>query len=515
MDSLDSLGAAVVRDLVGAGSIGAIACLLAGSAGAQTFADPFVQASVYASGLQFPTSFAFLPGAPAAPVDLLVLEKFTGRVQHFRDGVLQGTALDLAVSNYGERGLLGIAVHPRFATNRRVYLYYTASPTSMDAPEIGIVLDNRVARCSWNGAALDSVQTILSLPAASNFVHIGGVITFGPDSLLYGIIGDVGVFGQLANVPNGPPPGDTSMIFRVHDDGTSPPDNPFFALGGAMQKVYGFGIRNSFGIEFDPVSNVLWETENGTSQYDEVNRVLPGWNGGWSKILGPDARDPDDIGSLWYPTADTTYSDPEFSWLGSVAPTAIHFLRTDSLGADPTGSPYRHDAFVATYIPATAGIYHYEMTPDRAQLVMPDASVADLVADTAAERNLFLWGSGFGGGVVDLETGPDGALYALGFEAGKLFRIARARTSDVVVTPRGRLEAWPNPSRGVVYVRAPQSETANILRIHSPAGRLVAIIHGGDRFRWDGRDTTGRRVAPGIYFARIAGNAPLSLVLVR
>ena len=500
----------MIRILARLHRIGAIVCALACSARAQTFTDPFVQASVYANGLQLPTSFAFLPSAPAAPVDLLVLEKQTGRVLHFRDGLLQGTALDLAVSNYGERGLLGIAVHPRFPTNRRVYLYYTASPTEMDALSIDEVLDNRVARCSWNGTTLDSVQTLLSLPAATNFVHIGGVITFGPDSLLYGIIGDVGVFGQLANVPNGPPPGDTSMIFRVRDDGTAPPDNPYFALGGAMRKVYGFGVRNSFGIEFDPVSHVLWETENGTSQYDEVNRVLPGWNGGWSRILGPDARDPDDIGSLWYPTPDTTYSDPEFSWFESAAPTAIHFLRSDDLGADPTGSPYRHDAFVAAY--NTAAIYHYELTLDRSQLLMPDASVADLVADTPAERDLFLWGSGFGGGVVDLETGPDGALYALGFEAGKLFRIARAATSGVETTPRTRLEAWPNPSRGVVFVRAPQSSAASLLRIHSAAGRLVASLHGRDRFAWDGRDATGRSVAPGIYFAQLEGEMPLRLV---
>jgi len=504
----------MVLDLAKVRVMGAILCALAGPAvRAQTFTDPFVQASVYANGLQFPTSFAFLPGAPAAPVELLILEKLTGRVQHFRDGILQGTALDLAVSNYGERGLLGIAVHPRFEANRRVFLYYTASPTAVDAPAIGDVADNRVARCIWNGTTLDSVQTLLSLPAATNFVHIGGVITFGPDSLLYGIIGDVGVFGQLANVPNGPPPGDTSMIFRVRDDGTAPADNPYFALGGAMRKVYGVGVRNSFGIEFDPVSNVLWETENGTSQYDEVNRVLPGWNGGWSKILGPDARDPEGIGSLWYPTPDTTYSDPEFSWFEIVAPTAIHFLRSDDLGADPAGSPYRHDAFVAAY--NTAAIYHYELTLDRSQLLMPDASVADLVADTPAERDLFLWGSGFGGGVVDLDTGPDGALYALGFEAGKLWRIARAATSNVEATQLPRLEVWPNPSRDVVFVRAPQANATNVLRIHSAAGRLVAIVHGHGHFAWDGRDATGHLVAPGVYFAQLIGEAGSTLRLVR
>jgi glucose/arabinose dehydrogenase len=476
------------------------------SVAAQTFNDPFVQASVYATGLQFPTSFAFLPGEAMAPVDLLVLEKFTGRVQHFRNGVFQGTALDLAVSNFGERGLLGIAVHPRFSTTRRVYLYYTASPTGMDAQSSADVLDNRVARCTWNGATLDSVQTILSLPAASNFVHIGGVITFGPDSLLYGIIGDVGVFGQLANNPGGVPPGDTSMIFRIRDDGSAPPDNPYFALGGAMQKVYAFGIRNSFGIEFDPVTNVLWETENGTSQYDEVNRVLPRWNGGWSRILGPDARDPDDIGSLWYPTPDTTYSDPEFSWVGSVAPTAIHFLRGDALGADPFGTPYRDGVFIAAY--NTAGIYRFELTQDRTQLVMPDASVADLVADTGAERDLFSWGSNFGGGVVDLDTGPDGALYALRFENGTLFRITRAATSSPGDLPRrAPLEIWPNPSRGVVFVRAPHFEASGALRIHSAAGRLIAVVHGRDAFTWDGRDRAGRTAPPGVYFARLDGDS--------
>ena len=106
------------------------------------------------------------------------------------------------------------------------------------------------------------------------------------------MIGDLNRRGQLQNVPTGPGPDDTSVIIRLNDDGTIPSDNPFFSLGGNWAKYYAYGIRNSFGLAFDPVTQKLWMTENGPDTYDEVNLVDPGFNSGWVQMMGPDARSP-------------------------------------------------------------------------------------------------------------------------------------------------------------------------------------------------------------------------------
>src|SRR5262245_40137389 len=283
--------------------------------------SPGLQAVPYFTGAVTPTAFAFLPTPPGTAAEVFVLEKASGRVLHLRAGSLLDTALDLAVNSEGERGLLGIALHPQFTMNGFVYLYYTASSTPFDETDVNAVVENRVARYTWNGSALTAPVILLRLavdPAIA--YHQGGKLVFGPDRMLYGVVGDGGQNGQLQNIPSGPGPNDSSIIFRIRDDGSAPADNPFFALGGAMQKAFAFGVRNSFGLGFDPVSGALWDTENGPAHYDEVNRITPGFNSGWVQIMGPDERDPANVSDLWLP-AGAAYADPAFSWLSPVAVT--------------------------------------------------------------------------------------------------------------------------------------------------------------------------------------------------
>ena len=148
--------------------------------------------------------------------------------------------------------------------------------------------------------------------------HDGGVIRFGPDGKLYIIIGDNGRRGQLQNLPSGPTetglgptvPDDqfggpepdnahfTGVIIRLNSDGTTPTDNPFFAAGAAIggevgsniQKIFAYGVRNSFGMAFDPLSGNLWDQLNGDDSFDELNLVTPGENSGWIQIMGPISR---------------------------------------------------------------------------------------------------------------------------------------------------------------------------------------------------------------------------------
>lgn len=294
---------------------------------AQIVRDPNLGIRTVASGLVTPSTMAFIGSN-----DIVVLEKNTGRVLRIRDGIPVGTVLDLAVNFGSERGLLGIALHPRFTANGAVYLYWTESTSGADTDVLSEtnLVGNRVDRYTWNGSTLTHHSNIIRLralqqdqgqPLRGN--HNGGVIKFGPDEKLYVYIGDNGRRGQMQNLPDGPgclsecsgvPAGNlpddqfggpepdnahlTGVILRLNDDGTAPQDNPFFRAGairggeaGAnLQKVFAYGIRNGFGMAFDPRSGRLWEAQNGDDTFTELNLVEPGANLGWIQVMGPVAR---------------------------------------------------------------------------------------------------------------------------------------------------------------------------------------------------------------------------------
>lgn len=386
---------------------------IASFAGAQTLKDHRLQVKQVVAGLSFPTTMAFI-----GPDDLLVLQKDDGRVRRVLGGVLQpDPVLDVAVDKASERGLLGIAIHPGFPATPFVYLYYTESSTGDDTSGLPPPLGNRVYRFTWDGSALIDPTLLLDLPVMLGPNHDGGIITFGPDGKLYVVIGDLNRNGQLQNFPTAPPPDDTSVILRLNDDGTIPSDNPFFTQGGNLAKYYAYGIRNCFGLAFDPVTGKLWDTENGPDTYDEINLVEPGFNSGWEQIMGPDARDPQGIGDL-FQVPGSQYSDPEFSWFHTVAPTGIVFLNSAQLGEQ-----YQNDIFVGDF--NTGTLYRFKPNVTRKGFDFENPDLADLVADTEGELEELVLGTGFGG-ISDLKVGPDGLLYILSITEGKIFVVSRA-----------------------------------------------------------------------------------------
>ena len=396
----------------------ALAFLLTVPAAAQTVNDPGLQVQVVASGLSQPTTMAFIGDR-----DILVLQKANGQVRRIVGGVLQSApVLDVAVDSASERGLLGIALDPDFAVNGRVFLYYTESSTGADTTGSPAPLANRVYSYTWNGTSLVSPNLVLNLPVLSGPNHNGGVLTFGKDGALYVVIGDLNHSGKLQNIPSGPNPDDTGVIFRVDTSGAGLLDNPFFNRtnpSDPMNRYYAYGIRNSFGLTIDPVTGALWETENGPNSYDEVNRVVPGLNGGWLQIMGPDSRDPQGLADLWM-APGSVYRDPDFSWAVPVAPTALTFaaspivgcaqLRNLLVGDNNCGQLYR-------FVPNAA----------RDGLSFTSPALLDRVADNnaatcSAEMSEILFGSGFGV-ITDLENGPDGWLYVVSLTGGAVFRI--------------------------------------------------------------------------------------------
>ena len=399
----------VIRPVILLGIVAAHALAYSYPALAQTLNNPKLHVREVTSGLSQPTAMAFI-----GPGDILVLQKENGRVRRVFNGVLQpGYVLDVAVDNASERGLLGIAIHPSFPSTPFVYLYYTQSSTAGDSS--GSPLANRVYRYTWDGSTLVSPILILDLPVTPGPNHNGGTITFGPDGKLYIVIGDLNRDGQLQNFSTGPAPDNTGVIFRVNDDGSAPNDNPFFAMGGNLAKCYAYGVRNSFGLAFDPITGELWDTENGLDSYDEINLVLPGFNSGWEQIMGPDSRNPQGVNSLvQFPGSH--YADPKFSWFNTVGPTALVFLNSVRLGVE-----YGDDLFVGDI--NNGNLYRFKVNAARNGFDFTSPGLSDLVADSNAEFQDVLLGTGFGG-ITDLKVGPDGLLYVLSFGLGKILVIS-------------------------------------------------------------------------------------------
>ncbi len=349
----------------------------------------------------------------------------SGQVQHVVSGVVQaGSVLDVNVRFSGESGGLGIVADPDFVNNKFIYIYYTESATGADSgsadPE---ALGNRVYRYRWDGNSLVDPLLILDLPARVDH-HAGGVMRFGPDDRLYVVIGDQGGFGQLQNIPEGDPPDDTSVVFRVDRSGNGVFDNPFFDANdptNPMSRYYGYGIRNSFGLTFDPVSGDLWETENGPADYDEINRISAGHNGGWRKLMGPESRDPEGVENLWQ-APGSAYSDPELSWARTVAPAGIAFITSRKLGCD-----LEHDLLVAGT--NCGALYRFDLDSSRESLDFSSIpELQDLVADNTAnrcsdEQGNIMFGNGYGAG-TDIVAGPDGKIYVVELGAAMIHRIS-------------------------------------------------------------------------------------------
>jgi glucose/arabinose dehydrogenase len=236
-------------------------------------------------------------------------------------------------------------------------------------------------------------------------------------------------------------------VLRLNPSGTIPSDNPFT---GDARAIYAYGIRNSFGIAFDPVTGDLWDTENGASDFDEINRVFKGFNSGWEKIMGPSSRRggvPGDLVSLG-PAA--VYDDPRFSWVAPVAPTDLEFFPTTRLGAQ-----YKNDLFVGT----TRGgkVLRFDLTRTRKSLSLV-GPLADGVADNSdsayfAEQDAIVFGNDFGL-VSDLFVGP-GGLYVVSFTNNAIYRITTNPSGASLPTGlSARTVGVPEPAGAVLAVAA-------------------------------------------------------------
>ena len=258
----------------------------------------------------------------------------------------------------------------------------------------------------------------------------------------------------------------------MNDDGTAPRDNPFYRegarrggqVGANLKRLYAYGLRNSFGMTFDPYSGHLWEQENGDDSFSEINRVSPGFNSGWTQIMGPadrvaqfraietdtrtgiDPNAPNGYFGLqqlrWSPENIATtpkaalarlfelpgsrFSDPEMAWKYEVAPGGIAFLHGDGLGRR-----YDGDFFVGSARAAlvSGNLFRLDVDKSRRAFEFGDPRLRDGVADNlrkydVTESESLLFGENFGV-TPDVQSSPDATLYVVSLSRNAVYEVRR------------------------------------------------------------------------------------------
>lgn len=401
---------------------------------AQSVNDPNISIQTFATGFSQPTGMAFLGNNPN---DFFVIEKASGLVRRWQSGVTS-TVLTLPVNSSSERGIIGITLDPQFNSGRPYgYIQYSRQVS-------GSWSENRVSRFTWNGTTFTNEVPLISFPAdgtqANGPNHNGGPLKFGQDGFLYGTTGDLNRSRAEQNRGVGNTSAQAGGIFRydtsVVDNAGNITGDPFatnpFRNNAPANANTGFhpwvayGVRNSFGLTVDPANGSIWFTDNGPSQYDEINRLSIGMNGGWDRIAGPSDRNPSELPNLINlrdapgPGNDVTnpvnYIDPKFSWLSPVGITSLAFLH-----GSQWGTPYDNTVLVGDN--NTGRIYRFRLDPLRSAFDLTGLTgVSDLVADNAAEVNQFVFGTGFSV-ITDIQRGPDGAMYFMNLGTGTVLRL--------------------------------------------------------------------------------------------
>ena len=345
-------------------------------------------------GIESATALTFIEN------DILFLEKESGKIRHIQNGMLVDEPVwDFQVKQEGcncftESGLLGIV-----SVGSDVYVYVTEE---LNPDESNV--ENRIYKFAWKDNKLQNPLLLNILPADA-IMHHGGTLVVDLDGNVFASVGDQMLETSIQNYDNDII-ADAGIILRVGYDQNfkSPSASP-----NPLDHYYAIGIRNSFGLAVDPKTGYLWDTENGPKVYDEINLVDNKFNSGWAKILGPST----DTVSLNYAT-DFSYSDPEFSWEFTVAPTGISFV-------DEKWDKYQHSVFVGDC--KGGNLYRFELNDSRDGFIFESPDLQDLVLNELDNDEEIIFGKNFGC-ITDVEYSSDGHLYVISYlNNGAIYKI--------------------------------------------------------------------------------------------
>jgi len=393
---------------------------------APTVIDPSLKFETVFKGINGSTNMAFLGQ------DILVLEKGSGQVKRIVNGqMLEEPLID--VNSYHQDGLIGIDTARSQNGSTYVFLFFNEAPSKYgtdvddqkEAEQVNITLGydregDRLYRYELVDNKLVHPKLLIDIGALELNKHLsekhhGGEVTIGPDNSVYVVMGDLdgGKFDEKTKAQNykdGKEPDGRAGILRVTQEGRTVGQG---ILGDSypLNLYYAYGLRNSFGMDFDPVTGNLWDTENGPDYGDEINLVEPGFNSG-SDIVDGMSNQSEELLNLVDFNGKGKYSDPEFVWTTTVGPTALKFFNSDKFGLS-----YKNDMFVADW--NHGNIYHFDLKGDRKEILL-DGLLKDEIANKPEELEDVIFAKGFGG-ITDLQVGPDGYLYVLSDKT--IFRI--------------------------------------------------------------------------------------------
>ncbi|HEX8912920.1 MAG TPA: PQQ-dependent sugar dehydrogenase [Humisphaera sp.] len=360
-------------------------------------------------GFTFSTAYTIPAGKEAlalnfAPGGRIIYAEKAGNVRVIVNGTLRSTPVfSIATDGYAERGLTGLALDPNFATNGYVYAYYCRpDPSNPNQPNNNA--KNRLSRFKIN---LSTYTRDTSVPekilldnlASTTGFHNGGALHFGPDGKLYVGVGEAG-----PPTPNGSSPASdlnslSGKILRINPDGTIPGDNPFAGQAGKRGEIWAYGLRNPFTFAIQPGTGRIYANDVGSYKYEEVNEIVKGGNYGWPAAEGPDNGNPN-------------YIDPVYSYShagGQSALTGGVFMTGGNFPASLVGKYFATDAFWKPKGAASATPFIRVIDPNTKQLMTFNGSPN--------------WANAVNG-ALDLDVGPDGALYGIAPYSGKIFKIA-------------------------------------------------------------------------------------------
>jgi glucose/arabinose dehydrogenase len=339
-----------------------------------------------ATGLASPTAMAFAPDGR-----LFVCEQ-GGRLRVIKNGaLLTQPFLTVSVNASGERGLLGVAFDPNFASNGFVYVYYTTAASP---------IHNRVSRFTASASNPDVVAAgsevqLLNLPNLSSATnHNGGAIHFGTDGRLYVAVGD------NANSANSQVLTTTlGKFLRINADGSIPADNPFVGqTSGINQAIWARGLRNPFNFAIDRSNGRIHLNDVGENTWEEVNHAIAGANFGWPQTEGPN---PPGVAGVRYP---------------------IHAYQNAGSNCAITGAAF-YRPVTANFPAEYAGRYFFgDFCGGFIRMLSPPN---------------FATSAGFATGIsslVDIQVAPDGALYYLARGGGEVFRVLFTANSAPSIT---------------------------------------------------------------------------------
>jgi len=344
--------------------------------GSRTQPAGITRNTAWVSGLSSATAFA------QAPDGRIFITQQGGTLRVVKNGALLPTPfLTLTVNPNGERGLLGVAFHPNFASNGFVYVYYTTDESTVDV----VGTHNRVSRFTASGdvAAANSELKLVDLPALSSATnHNGGALHFGVDGKLYVAVGDNANSAQAPDLTN--PKG---KLLRFNDDGSIPTDNPFFATQtGLARAIWARGLRNPFTFAVRPGDGRIHINDVGEGTWEEINLGTPAANYGWPSSEGQTST-PGITGPLFtykHSAANPAGSGPGGFFVGFAIAGGAFYPATG-----PFPAPWKGAYFFADYVNNFVG-------------------ALDLANGNAA----YSFGN-VSGGAVDVMAAADGSLLVL------------------------------------------------------------------------------------------------------